>query len=77
MAQNIADIRETIGINDKTIAVCAMENINITELNKARSETGNKTKVENANSMDLTENMIIPVSTGNKPNRPEEIEMGE
>lgn len=74
MAKNIADVRDTIGINDKPIAVCAMEKINIIELGKEKLEAGNKAKVNDVKSTELSENVIIAVSNGSNPNKQEEKE---
>lgn len=74
MAKNIADVRDTIGIKDRPIAVCAMEKINIIELGKDKLEAGNKAKVNDVKSTELSENVIIAVSNGSNPNKQEEME---
>lgn len=74
MAVDITDIRDTIGINDKPIAICVMQGINIIKSKHKSLEVGNSKKRE-ANSLELEENMIIAVSTGNNPNKREDVEI--
>lgn len=74
MAVDITDIRETIGINDKPIAICAMQGINIIKPKHKSLEVGNSKK-RDVNSTELAENMIIAVSTGNNPNKQEDVEI--
>lgn len=75
MARNVAEVRETIGISDRPIAVCAMEKINIIELGKEKLEAGTRARVKDVKSTELSENMIISVSIGNNPKKQEEIEI--
>lgn len=72
MAVNITEIRETIGEDDKPIAVCAMQGINIIEMRKRELEVG-EAKRRDANSEDLSLGMIIAVYTGNNPNKQQEV----
>lgn len=74
MAVKITDIRETIGINDEPISVCAMQTIHIEELNKKGIDAGTA-KVRNAKSTDLEQGMVIPVYTGKNPNKQQDVEM--
>ena len=79
MAQNIADVRDTIGINSKPIAIFTVEAINIigSKIKRLESENNDVTKVRDVSSTDLSENMVIKVSRGNNPNKREEIEISD
>ena len=74
MAQNIADVRETIGVNDKPIAIFTIEAINIIGPKNKKLEVENNL-VKDVTSLELSENMVIKVSIGKNPNKREDIEM--
>lgn len=71
--KDLTKVRDAIGINDEPISINAIEKITVVELGKYKIEAKG-TKVKDAKSVDLTLGMIIPVSTGNKPNKQEEFE---